>query len=97
MRSGICPHCNSLVVEVDKRKYNGEWVHEYCKRQKALKLYNKYQPEILGEFDKNIKYGTKANMAFRYGLNIETKDRKGNKQIKQYAVDFNGTKELINL
>lgn len=42
-----------------------------------------------------IKYGNRSNMGFRYGLNTEVKNRKGVVEIRQYAVDFNGTKELL--
>ena len=37
-----------------------------------------------------FKQGTKANQAFVYGENVQLKDR-----IRQYAVDFNGTKNLV--
>lgn len=87
--------CEKYVVQVSKRNYRGEWIHETAKRNKAVKLFDKYKSDIIGEFDRNVPYGTKANMSFRYGLNIEEKDRKGNKTIKRYAVDFNGTKELL--
>lgn len=43
-----------------------------------------------------IKYGNRSNMGFHYGLNTEVKNRKGIIEIRQYAVDFNGTKELLN-
>lgn len=36
------------------------------------------------------KTGTKSNMNFVYGENIEKKDR-----ISQFAVDFNGTRRLV--
>ena len=97
LRHGFCPVCSKYVVEVSKRRYTGEWVHEIAKRNKALKLFEKYKSDIIGEFDRNVKHGTKANMAFRYGLNIEEKDRKGKKIIKRYAIDFNGTKELLKV
>ena len=34
-------------------------------------------------------------MAFRYGRNIEVKVSKNEIELRQYAVDFNGTEELI--
>ena len=94
MKVGICPHCNSFVVEISKKYYNGRWVHEYAKRKKALKLYEKYKNDVIGEFSKNIKYGNKSNMGFRYGLNTEI-IKNGKSIIKVFAVDFNGSKELI--
>jgi hypothetical protein len=95
MKVGICPHCNSFVVEISKKYYNGRWVHECAKRKKAQKLYNKYKSDIVGEFQKNIKYGNKSNMGFRYGLNTEV-IKNGKTTVKVYSVDFNGTKELIS-
>lgn len=94
MRSGFCPHCDSFVVEVSKRRYDGRWVHEVAKRKKALKLYELYCPDIIGDFTRSVKTGNKSNMGFRYGLNTEV-IKNGESTIKRYAVDFNGTKELL--
>lgn len=94
MRVGVCPICDSLVVDIAKKYYNGFWVHEYAKRKKAQKLYNKYESDIIGDFSRNIKYGNKSNMGFRYGLNVET-IKNGKSTIKVYSVDFNGSKELL--
>jgi len=94
MRTGICPKCNSFVVQIDKRRYNGTWTSETAKRKKALKLYEQCSPDIIGNFEKNIKSGNRSNMGFRYGLNTEV-IKNGESTIKVYAVDFNGTKELI--
>ena len=95
MTVGFCPHCNSFVVEVSKKKYDGRWVHEYAKRKKAQKLYDKYKADIVGEFSKSVKHGNKSNMGFRYGLNTEV-IKNGKATVKVYSVDFNGTKELLN-
>lgn len=66
------------------------------KRKKALKLFNDYQKDIVDKMIAGkIKYGNRSNMGFRYGLNTEVKNRKGVVEIRQYAVDFNGTKELL--
>lgn len=94
MRSGFCPRCNAFVVEVSKRRFNGQWVTEFAKRKKALRLYELYYPDIIGNFERNIKTGNKSNMGFRYGLNTEV-IKNGETTIRRYAVDFNGTKELI--
>ena len=96
MRSGFCPKCNAFVVEVNKRHFDGRWVTELAKRKKALKLYEQYCPDIIGIFERTIKTGNKSNMGFRYGLNTEV-IKNGESTIKRYAVDFNGTKELINV
>jgi len=94
MRYGFCPKCNALVVEISKRLFDGRWVTEIAKRKKALKLYEQYCPDIVGVFEQNIKTGNKSNMGFRYGLNTEVV-KNGESIIKRYAVDFNGTKELL--
>ena len=96
MRSGFCPKCNAFVVEVNKRHYDGHWVHEVAKRKKALRLYESYCSDIIGNFARNIKSGNKSNMGFKYGLNIET-IKNGKSTIKQYSVDFNGEKELVSM
>lgn len=95
LESGFCPHCGSWVVELGKRDFSGRWIIETAKRKKALKLYNEHKPDIIGDILKNVKHGNRSNMGFRFGENVEVRDRKGETHIKQYAVDFNGTKELL--
>ena len=88
-------NCGSWVVEVGKRDFSGRWIIETAKRKKALRLYNEHKSDIIGDFYKDIKHGNHSNMGFRFGENIEIKNRKGEKSIRQYAVDFNGTRELL--
>jgi hypothetical protein len=90
LESGFCPHCNNWVVEVHKKTYDGVWVVEAAKRKKAQRLYNQYKDSIIGSIGKNPKSGNKSNMGFRYGENKIVGDT-----VKQYSVDFNGTKKLI--
>ena len=94
MLVGNCPHCDKFVVEVYKKNYKGKWSSFQAKKRKALRLFEQYASNIVNR-DSSIKYGNRSNMAFRYGLNIEA-NQKGKKIIKRYAVDFNGTKELLN-
>ena len=94
MRTGICPECGSFVVQIDKRRFDGTWASEIAKRKKALKLYNEYKSNILGDYNRHIKQGNRSNMGFRYGLNTEV-IKNGKTTVKVYSVDFNGTKELI--
>jgi len=94
LESGFCPKCNSWVVTICKRNFDGHWSYLTAKRKKALKLYNDHKADIIGGLQRNIKYGNRSNMGFRFGENKEFKT--GNKKVfRQYAVDFNGTKELI--
>lgn len=97
LESGFCPQCGAWVVEVCKKNWDGRWSYEKAKRKKALKLYNTYRGDILEDvIAGRIKYGNHSNMGFRYGYNVEVKDRKGVvTDIRRYAVDFNGTKELL--
>lgn len=95
MLVGFCPNCGSVVVEVYNLDWKGEVSLKTYKREKAIKIYEKLEPSITGDYYGNIKYGTKANMGFCYGDNREIHDTKGNiVEIRRYAVDFNGTKEL---
>ena len=96
LESGFCPKCGVWVVTICKKDYNGNWTYETAKRKKALNLFNQHKPDIIGDIIKNIKYGNHSNMGFRYGENVEIRNCKGEKSIRQYAVDFNGTKELIH-
>ena len=80
---------------MSKRNYSGRWTFETAKRKKALRLYNEYKSDIIGNVQKNVKQGNRSNMGFRFGENVEIKNCKGEKLIRQYAVDFNGTRELM--
>lgn len=86
----VCPKCGALVAEL---------VQFNLKKNK----YETYRPsrKHVGKFIKNIeegkwqeiqiKYGTKGNAGFVYGVNKQHKNGK----IYQYSVDFNGTKKLV--
>ena len=90
---GICPRCNNPVLEIHKRTFKGEWFCETLKRKKAIRLYNQIQKEIISELiPGKIPKGTKSRMGFRYGENRQRRDG----TIDRYAVDWNGTKELLH-
>lgn len=82
------------VVTLCKKDYSGNWTYETAKRKKALKLYNDHKADIIGGYIKNIKYGNRSNMGFRFGENVEVRI-KDKIEVRQYAVDFNGTRELV--
>ena len=94
---GFCPHCSSFVVEVCKLNYDGTWEIEKGKRKKAQNLFAQYQNRIIDNLSNSrIKHGSKSNMGFRYGKNVEVKNCKGKvTHIRRYAVDFNETASLI--
>ena len=87
---GFCPKCGAFVVELRKLDYNGKLSIDYCKRKKALRLFESVKNDITRSVVAKIRHGNKSNMGFKYGENVETTEG-----IKQYSVDFNGTKELI--
>lgn len=96
LESGFCPKCGVWVVTLCKRDFTGRWFYETAKRKKALSLFNQHKADIIGDVIKSIRYGNRSNMGFRYGENKEYKDRNGmTAGIRQYSIDFNGTKELI--
>ena len=84
------------VVTLCKRDFSGNWTYQTAKRKKALRLYNENKADIIGDLIKSVKYGNRSNMGFRYGENKELQ-KNGKRFIKQYACDFNGTKELIKI
>lgn len=90
MQIGFCPKCGCFTVEVITKDYDGRTRLDVYKRKKAVRFYEDNKHSITSEYISGVKHGNKSNMAFKYGLNVETKDG-----IRQYAVDFNGTKELI--
>lgn len=92
---GFCPKCGAFVAELRKRNFEGKWTIEYAKRKKALRLYEENKNDIVRDLISKVKHGNKSNMGFRYGENVEVKSKDGSVEIRHYAVDFNGTKELL--
>ena len=61
------------------------------KRKKTFQFINSIES---GEWSEEIiRFGTKSNASFIYGVNQEEK----NGDIKQFAVDFNGVKKLVKV
>ena len=89
----ICPKCNSLIAELTQYSLSKQ-VYEKIrpKRKKTFAFINSIENGEWSE-EKTIKYGTKSNASFVYGVNEE--DCNGN--IIQYAVDFNGVKKLVRI
>lgn len=89
----ICPNCNSLVAELTQFSFvKNQFERIRPKRKKTFEFINSIQNGDWVE-EEIIKYGTKINSAFIYGINEE--DKQGN--IRQFAVDFNGTKKLVKV
>ncbi len=88
----ICPVCGSLSAcltqyNIKEQKY--ETIRP--KRKKTAKFIQEVEAGKWSEV--KIKYGTKERAGFVYGVNKVLKDG----TIKQYAVDFNGTKTLVKV
>lgn len=85
-----------MIVEIHQLNWKGEVSSKVFRREKARKIYERLEPAITGDFYGKIKYGTKANKAWRYGDNRKIHNRLGEVvEIRRYSIDFNGTKELI--
>lgn len=88
----VCPICGSLVAELvqfDVRKNKYETYRPTSKQ--TVSFIKDVQAGKWREI--KIKYGTKGNAGFVYGVNKQRKNGK----IYQYAVDFNGTKKLVKV
>lgn len=88
----ICPNCGYLVAvltqfNIKKQKYESF----RPKRKKTAKFIQSFESSEWKNI--RIKYGTKGNRGFIYGVNKELKNGK----ICQYAVDFNGIKKLVKV
>lgn len=88
----VCPKCGTLVAELvqfDVRKNKYETYRPASKQ--TISFIKDVQAGKWREI--KIKYGTKGNAGFVYGVNKQRKNGK----IYQYAVDFNGTKKLVKV
>lgn len=94
LETGFCPQCGCFVVTLCKRDFKGNWTYLTAKRKKAVKLFNDNKASIIGGIQ-SVKFGNKSNMGFRYGVNKSVKTKNKKTELRQYAVDFNGTKERV--
>jgi len=89
----ICPKCNSLIAELTQYSLSKQVFEKIRpKRKKTFEFINSIENGEWSE-EKIVKYGTKSNASFVYGVNEE--DERGN--INQYAVDFNGVRKLVKI
>lgn len=93
LQHGICPKCNSWIVELVEQRYDGKRFITRATKSKALKLFNKCSNDINKLISpKKIKQGNKSNMAWHYGITVPIKNG-----YNVYSVDFNGTRTKISL
>ena len=91
---GICPYCDNKIYGLfEKEKKSGKLVFVRARDKKGKRLYDALKSQI--DYKKSdIAKGTKANMAYIYGVNEEFFIN-GRKVILQKAVDFNGTQKIV--
>ena len=91
---GICPYCNNKIYALyEKEKTSGKIVFLRLRDKKGKRLYETLKSQI--DYKKSdIAKGTKANMAYVYGVN-EEHIINGKKVVLQKAVDFNGTQKTV--
>lgn len=87
-----CPICGAMLVELTQLSRKTQ---EYEKiRPKKKRIHNFLRNLEKENWEENIiKFGTKGNAGFIFGLNKELKDG----SIRQYAVNFNGQKKLVKV
>lgn len=87
---GYCTEHGGLICELTFYDKKTDTFRRIRPRRKNVRDFIKKVENDEFTLDRLLrKVGNKSNMAFRYGENIERKDR-----IQQYAVDFNGTRTL---
>ena len=94
LKVGYCPVCRtSIAILTEKRKADNEVFSDFYKGERALTIIKKEKKNVLF-----IIYGQaqKIKDDWTFGINKEIKNRKGEiMEIRQYASNFNGQKELI--
>lgn len=93
---GFCPNCCNIILEMHSQDFKGKLHTKTYRREKAKKMYEKMQCDIIGDYVSKVKFGTRSNMSFHYGDNKEIRNTKGVVVgFRQYSVDFNGTREIV--
>lgn len=89
-----CPKCGALIAELTQfniQKQEYERIRPKPKKTAKFLMQLEAANEIIHMPE--IKYGTKSNMNWVYGMNTLTKDG----EVRQYAKDFNGVKKLVKV
>lgn len=91
---GICPYCDNKIYGLfEKEKSTNKLFSIRLRDKKGKRLYESLKSQI--DYKKSdIAKGTKANMAYIYGVNEEYIIN-GRKVILQKAVDFNGVQKVV--
>lgn len=92
IKVGYCPKCKRTVIELlEERKIDGKWFIEQKVGIDAINFLTKIRLNI--DYTSEKKKEKNTPLGFLYGVNVETKSG----DIKQYASDFRGTKELVKV
>ncbi len=88
----VCSNCGSLSAVLTQFNVKTKKYETYRpKRKKTSKFIREVEAGKWSEV--KVKYGTKERAGFVYGVNKLQNDG----TVKQYAVDFNGTKTLVKV
>ena len=88
----ICSKCGTLIAVLTQFNIKTQKYEIYRpSRKKTAKFIKEIQEQKWDEI--KVKYGTRERAGFVYGVNREYK----NKEIRQYAVNFNGEKKLVKV
>ena len=92
IKVGFCPKCKRTVIElIEERKADGKQFVETKIGVEAINFLSKIKLNI--DYTSERKREKNLPLSWKYGVNVETKT--GN--IKQYASDFRGIKELVKV
>lgn len=89
---GFCPICKKPVAELTEWRFDGVFNKQRTAGINANAMVNELSNQIISSInDINYKKLKSKPYGWKYGINKQTK----NGNIKQYACDFYGNKELI--
>ena len=89
---GVCPKCGKLIAELkEERKADGKTFVDIKSGIEAHNFLKKIETQINYSWER--KKEKNLPIGWKFGINIETKAG----EIKQYASDFRGNKELVKV
>ena len=94
---GFCPICGKPVAEIYQVRFDGKPERDSWVGIRANEAMQKYSDEILYSMrEANYRNFKSKPYGWKYGVNRSYKNKNtGLENIKQYAYDFYGNKELI--
>ena len=94
---GFCPICQKPIAELTEWRFDGVFSRIAKSGFKANEFVNLHSNEIVYSLSElNYLRSKSKPFGWKYGVNKSYKNKdKNTEQIKQYAYDFYGNKELI--